>query len=197
MTPVEEEMNVKKAKVIEDQPKAEGPLPPPSQSYDKNVVCLRGKLYKEVAEDAEFALGSGDVVHRIHGMWSSGLDFLLADPQNVKGLCNRFEYEHKSSQPSPTFPVSGRYSGWFDLNMEDGSKKKISEKDVTLRFRKNNAGYHNVEGRGSNAFGKYSITGTMTADNVITIFRHFQLKKTKVSRPVTSCLLYTSPSPRD
>lgn len=160
----------------------DGPLPPPSQSFDKNVVCLRGKLYKEESDD----LGLTEVVHRIDGMWSPGLDLILADPQNTKGLCNRFEYEHKSSAPSATFPVSGRYSGWFDLNLEDGSKKKIVEKDITLRFRKNDAGFHNVEGRGSNAFGKYSISGTLTADNVITIFRHFQIKKIKASRPVTS-----------
>jgi hypothetical protein len=162
--------------------KEEGPLPPPSTSYESNVVCLRGQVYKEDAEE----VGIGEIVHRIHGMWSSGLDLILADPQNVRGLCNRFEYEHKSSVPSNSFPVSGRYSGWFDLNLEDGSKKKITEKDVTLRFRKNNAGYHNVEGKGSNAFGKYSITGTLTMDNVITIFRHFQQKKVKTPRPVTS-----------
>jgi hypothetical protein len=163
-------------------PVEDGPLPPPSQSYEKNVVCLRGKLCKEAEED----LGLDEVVHRINGMWSSGLDLILADPENERGLCNRFEYEHKSSAPNATFPVSGRYSGWFDLNLEDGSKKKIVEKDITLRFRKNDAGFHNVEGRGSNAFGKYSITGTLTADSVITIFRHFQVKKIKASRPVTS-----------
>ena len=168
--------------VAEDQEVDEGPLPAPSQSYEKNVVCLRGKLYKEESEE----LGSTEVVHRIHGMWSSGLDLVLADPQNLRGLCNRFEYEHKSSAPSAAYPVSGRYSGWFDLNLEDGSKKKIVEKDVTLRFRKNNAGYHNVEGRGSNAFGKYTITGTLTTDNIITIFRHFQVKKIKAARSVTS-----------
>jgi hypothetical protein len=156
----------------------EGPLPPPAQSYEKNVVCLRGKLYKEHSED--LGLGVGEVVHRITGMWSSGLDLILVDPQNVQGLCNRFEYEHKSSVPSGTiFPISGRYSGWFDLNQEDGNKTKINERDITLRFRKNNAGYNNVEGRGSNVFGKYSITGTLTLDNVITIFRHFQPRKLK------------------
>ncbi|CAJ1938218.1 unnamed protein product [Cylindrotheca closterium] len=159
------------------------PLPPPSQSYDKNVVCLQGKLYKEESQD----LGLGEIVHRIHGMWSSGLDLVLADPQNVKGLCNRFEYEHKSSVRSNTFPVSGKYTGWFDLNQEDGSKSKIVEKDVTLKFRKNSAGYHNVDGRGSNYFGKYTITGTLTNDNVITIFRHFKPIKLKgPNRPVTS-----------
>ena len=162
----------------------DGPLPPPSQSWDQSVVCLRGKLYKDESE----VLGVVDApVQRIDGMWAAGLDILLADPQNVRGYCNRFEYEHKSSQPNSAFPVSGRYSGWFDLTAEDGvTKKKIPEKDVTLRFRKNNAGYHNVEGKGSNAFGKYTITGTLTMDNVITIFRHFQVKKLKSPRPVTS-----------
>ena len=169
----------------DDDPGADpdnGPLPPPSQSYEKNVVCLRGKLYKETEE----ILAVGEHVHRIHGMWSSGLDLILADPQNVQGLCNRFEYEHKGSGSTQKFPISGRYSGWFDLSQEDGTRKRIAEKDVTLRFRKNDAGYHNVEGKGSNAFGKYSITGTLTLDNVITIFRHFQPRKIKAPKPVTS-----------
>ena len=51
-----------------------------------------------------------------------------------------------------------------------------------LRFTKNNAGYHNVEGKGFNAFGKYTITGTLSMDNVIIIFRHFKPIKVKASR---------------
>ena len=165
-------------------------LPPPSVSYEKNVVCLRGNLTRGQEgendipgfDDPLQLLGSSEnLIHKISGMWSSGLDFLLADPDNTRGLCNRFEYEHKSSSPNAAFPVSGRYSGWFDLNNEEGGKTKINEKDITLRFRKNNAGYHNVEGKGSNAFGKYTITGTLTKDNVVTIFRHFIPKKVKSS----------------
>jgi hypothetical protein len=112
----------------------DGPLPPPSESYERNVVCLRGKLYKEDSEE----LGSTVVVYRIHGMWSSGLDLVLADPQNVRGLCNRFEYEHKSSTPNASFPVSGRYSGWFDLNVEDGTKKKIVGIKIDANIQKTN-----------------------------------------------------------
>lgn len=153
----------------------DGPLPPPSESFPSRVVCLRGKLSRDESEE----LGVPEAVHRINGMWSSGLDLILADPQNVRGLCNRFEYEHKSSTPNKAFPISGRYSGWFDLSNEDGSRTRITEKDITLKFRKNNAGYHNIEGKGSNAFGKYSITGTLTQDNVLTIFRHFQPRKIK------------------
>lgn len=163
-------------------------LPPPSVSYDKNVVCLRGKLTRGAegddsmgAIDPLLVASSENLIHKISGMWSSGLDLLLSDPENTRGLCNRFEYEHKSSSPNASFPVSGRYSGWFDLNNEQGGKTKINEKDITLRFRKNNAGYHNVEGKGSNAFGKYTITGTMTNENVVTIFRHFLPKKIKSS----------------
>jgi len=161
----------------------EGSLPPPSKMYSKGVVCLRGKVEKDPVED----LGASDIVHRISGMWSGGLDILLDDPQNEKGLCNRFEYEHKSTIPSPTFPVSGKYSGWFHLTGPDGNRSTISERDVNLRFTKNNAGYHNVEGRGSNAFGKYTISGSLTEDNILTIFRHFKAPKTKTRTPeVTS-----------
>ena len=157
----------------------EGPLPPPSESFPSRVVCLRGKLQREQSED----FGGNEGVYRINGMWSSGLDLILADPQNVRGLCNRFEYEHKSSSPNNSFPVSGRYSGWFDLTSEDGTRTRINEKDITLKFRKNNAGYHNVEGKGSNAFGKYNISGTLTVDSIITIFRHFQAPKKKAKDP--------------
>lgn len=156
---------------IADEP--EGELPPPSQSYPNNVICLRGKLSREESDN----LGMSEVVHRISGMWAPSLELLLADPQNVRGMCNKFEYEHKSTLPNDRFPVSGRYSGYFELTNPDNVKSQIKDQDVTLKFRKNNEGYYNVEGRGSNAFGKYSITGTMTNDNVITIFRHFQLPK--------------------
>ena len=172
----------KKRKSTEDGPggsgSSGGPAPPPSESFPSGVVCLRGKLYKEEAED----LGATDVVHRINGMWSTGLDVILADPQNVQGLCNRFEYEHKSTVPSTMFPVSGRYSGWFHLTDANGQRQTITERDVNLRFTKNNAGYHNVEGKGSNVFGKYTISGTLSLDNVITIFRHFKPLKLKASR---------------
>ena len=158
-----------------------GPLPEPSRSFPTGVVSLRGKLVKEASHE----LGLDERVHKISGLWSSGLDFIVSDPENARGMCNRFEYEHKSSQPNQPFPVSGRYSGWFDLSNENGSRTRINERDITLKFRKNNAGFHNVEGKGSNVFGKYSITGTLTKDNIITIFRHFQPRKLK-SKSATS-----------
>ena len=158
-----------------------GPLPDPSPSYDTGVVCLRGTMVKHTSQD----LGSTEMIHRITGFWSSGLNHILSDPTNTKGLLSKFEYEHKSTLPTNQFPVQGKYSGWFDLLTEDGSRTRINESNVTLKFKKNNAGYFNVDGKGSNVYGKYTITGTLTKDNIITIFRHFQPRKIKVSKSVT------------
>jgi hypothetical protein len=73
----------------------------------------------------------------------------------------------------------------FSLSIPNREKKKLPEKDVTLRFRENNKGYHNVEGKGSDVYGKYTIFGTLSTDNLLTIFRHFVVAKTKI-RPITS-----------
>lgn len=155
-------------------------LPPPSESYPTNVVCLRGKLARVEVDDPL----TGGTVHRIAGSWSSGLNLLESDPDNFKGLCNKFEYEHRAMVATDDFPVSGKYAGWFYVTGEDGNKTQIMERDVTLKFRLNSDGYHNVEGRGSNVFGKYSITGTLTKDHIITIFRHF--KPIKIKTKVTA-----------
>jgi Bromodomain/Bromodomain extra-terminal - transcription regulation len=166
-------------------------LPDPAKSFPSGVVALRGQLYKEESND----LGSTEVIHRINGTWASGLDYIEADPQNLRGFCNRFEYEHKSAVPTHQFPVSGKYSGWFDLSNEDGTRTRINERDVTLKFRTNNQGYQNVEGKGSNVFGKYTITGTLTKDNVITIFRHFQPRKLKKATSALPLTEAPEPSP--
>ncbi len=153
--------------------KHDGPLPDPSESYPSGVVCLRGK----VSRDSSVQDG---VVHNIAGLWSTGLDLIQSDPENQHGFCNQFEYEHRSTVDTDIFPISGRYTGWFNYT-EDGKKSRQTERDVVLRFKLNNAGYYNVEGKGTNIFGKYNITGTLDKDNVITIFRVFAPIKVKKS----------------
>jgi len=144
-------------------------LPPPTPSHPEKVVCLQGKL--------EMADVDGTAHHRVKGKWSSALNLLKED---AKDSCNPFELVHKCTLNTSPFPVSGKYTGWFLLNSEVGKEKqKISEKDVALKFRKNSAGGYNVEGKGLNVFGKYSITGTLGKDNVLLIFRHFHVGKAK------------------
>ncbi len=158
-------------------------LPEPSTPCPSGVVCLRGKI----ARDSSAQDG---VVHSVSGMWSSGLDVIESDPNNERGLCNQFEYEYRGTVATDAFPISGKYTGWFNLTIDDGTRTRIPERDVTLKFKKNNKGFYNVEGRGSNMFGKYSITGTLDNENVITIFRHFAPIKAKATKkpPVTTSL---------
>ncbi|KAL3911839.1 MAG: hypothetical protein SGILL_007126, partial [Bacillariaceae sp.] len=172
----------KKKNAVEEDPNV---LPDPSPVFDREVVCLQGKVTKETSDEI-VGIGSVSTVTRIVGLWGNGLNIIEADPQNNAGQLGKFEYEHKSSSNPGAFPVNGRYSGFFTVNQPDGSRVKVAEKDVQLKFRKNNKGYYNVEGKGSNPYGKYSITGSLSDDNVITIFRHFALRKVKASRPVTS-----------
>ncbi len=155
--------------------KVEEPLPEPSKSYPSNVVCLRGKLTRDSSVQ-------DGVVHNIKGLWSNGLDLLQADTKRELGFCNEFEYEHRSTVGTDIFPVSGRYTGWFNY-FEDGDKIRYTERDVVLKFKKNNAGYYNIEGRGTNMFGKYDISGTLDNEYVITLFRHFAPIKAKKVTP--------------
>ena len=159
--------------------KHEGPLPDPSPSYPSGVVCLRGK----VTRDSTVQDG---VVHHISGHWASGLELIQSDPKGERGICNEFEYEHRSTVGTEVFPISGRYTGWFNF-AENGKKTRYTDRDVVLKFKKNNAGYYNVEGRGSNNFGKYNITGAFDKDHIITLFRHFvPLKVKKIATTPTS-----------
>jgi len=162
-----------KGEDLTDPPRDDGPLPPPYESFTSNVYCLRGKL-------AQTSSDQDGVNHKVSGLWSSSPDFIESDPENVNGQCNLFEFEHHSTTEHAIFPLSGKYPGWFNISKEDGSRTRIIERDITLKFRKNNAGYHNVEGKGSNAFGKYTISGTLDKDNIITIFRHFHQLKRKI-----------------
>lgn len=162
----------------------DGPLPDPSESYATGVYCLRGEMRRITSAD----LGSTEVIHRVRGSWAAGLDLILADPEGATDKVSKFEYEHKSMVPTSDFPVSGKYSGWFNLQNPDGSVTPVNERDVLLKFKKNNAGYFNVEGKGSNVFGKYTISGTLDKENTLTIFRHFLPRKIKSSKSTATSL---------
>jgi len=133
-------------------------LPPPTKIPESGSVTLRGKLTVS------------DGVHKISGVWALGLDNL------ANGL--EFEYQHQvtEGQTASTPPLDGKYPGWFS-ELGDEGQVKISETDVELMFTKNNEGYYNIEGAGSNLYGSYYIYGTFTSDGVITMCRKFEEDK--------------------
>ena len=190
--PLEEKKKDKKRKLgdtVESSDAEPQELPPPTELNKTGVICLRGKLNRNTSADLSL---DNTVVHRIKGVWAMGLDVILADPDNSKGECNKFEYEHKCSGDSTVFPLSGRYNGSFYVNADADNKTKVAEQGIVLKFLDNNEGYYNVEGKGSNYFGKYTITGTLDKEGVITIFRHFQAPKIKASKKSSAAQLEVS-----
>eukprot|EP00584_Thalassiosira_punctigera_P010790 CAMPEP_0172546888 /NCGR_PEP_ID=MMETSP1067-20121228/16548_1 /TAXON_ID=265564 ORGANISM="Thalassiosira punctigera, Strain Tpunct2005C2" /NCGR_SAMPLE_ID=MMETSP1067 /ASSEMBLY_ACC=CAM_ASM_000444 /LENGTH=1456 /DNA_ID=CAMNT_0013333883 /DNA_START=150 /DNA_END=4520 /DNA_ORIENTATION=- len=151
---------------------------PPPTELPTEGVCLRGKLVRNTSD--ELSLDNA-AVHRITGLWAlKGLPKVLEEPEQ----CEKFEYEHKCSGDSSVFPLSGRYTGFFYVSDVPGERTKVTERDVTLKFRSNSAGGHNVEGKGSNLYGKYNITGTLAKDGTITLIRKFQTPKVKGNKRV-------------
>lgn len=148
---------------------------PPPTKLATDGLCLRGQLVRNTS--AELSLDN-TAVHRIAGIWTmEGLDKILNEPDK----CERFEYEHKCSGDSTVFPLSGRYTGFFYTINNLGERTKMQERDVTIKFIMNSDGYYNVEGKGSNIYGKYSITGTLK-ESTITFSRNFQAPKVKSTK---------------
>ena len=137
--------------------------PPATKLIPTGVVCLRGSLYRYT-----------DGRNKVKGVWATSLDVIMDDPQNTEGHCGAFEYEHQSSLKSHSAALSGKYSGWFELfSVKEKRTVKSSETDVELAFIENREGYYNIEGEGSNSFGKYTISGTLLGSGIITMFRHY------------------------
>jgi len=141
-------------------------LPPPSIHFSSGVICLRGKISWQSAGMRKIQL--------IQGVWSTGLDNILMDPDNVNGICHEFEYQQRSGfEYDGSTPLSGRYTGWFRMKSDNDKVTEIHENYIFLNFEKNRDGFYNVDGKGGNEFGQYTISGTLSADNEITLFRHY------------------------
>ena len=155
----------KEGGVIDDNnvTKSKDLRPPATKLIPSGVVCLRGSLYRYT-----------DGRNKVKGVWATSLDVIINDPQNTEGHCGAFEYEHQSSLKSHSAALSGKYSGWFELfSAKEKRTVKSSENNVELAFVENREGYYNIEGEGSNSFGKYTISGTLLGSGIITMFRHY------------------------
>lgn len=141
-------------------------LPPPSTHFSSGVICLRGKISWQSSGMRKIQL--------IKGVWSTGLNNILMDPNNVNGICHEFEYQQRSGfEYDGSTPLSGRHTGWFRMKSENDKLTDIHENYIYLNFEKNRDGFYNVHGKGGNEFGQYTISGTLSADNEIILFRHY------------------------
>ena len=95
---------------------------------------------------------------------------------------------------------SRRYSGWFKLVQADGSTVEVKENDVSFKLIKNSAGYWNVDGRGRNAYGMFTLTGTLDKAHNLELYKHFNARVSKPKKgpaaPASSLSLSPAGAPQ-
>jgi hypothetical protein len=136
-----------------------GVLPEPTPIPVQAAPCLRGKLTQ---------MGNR---HVCKGVWAMKRD------DHFGGFTSKFEFSIKppvtpGGLGAAPLPADGHYSGFFWMADAKGGSTKV-EDNSDLVFTANACGGWNLTGRGGNRFGQYSITGTVSADLELELFRHF------------------------
>lgn len=97
----------------------------------------------------------------------------------VPGQTSDFEFKlavaEEGSVPG-TFPINGKYSGWFALKQPPPLKGhlKIEDKEMMLSFTSNELGDgHSISGTGQNKFGTFNLRGTLTVAGDVHLYREY------------------------
>lgn len=99
-----------------------------------------------------------------------------------------FEFKlSKGSDASLSFPVDGKYQGWFFLKQPPPFKAlKIDDKDMHLKFSKNEtSNSYNVEGKGTNRFGSFILYGTLQSTGEMQLYREYAPKAISGSKKIS------------
>jgi hypothetical protein len=114
------------------------------------------------------------------GLWA-----MSDSGHNILGQTSEFEFKLLKADDvkSSTFPVNGRYQGWFML--KQGTKNvKIEDKEMDIFFEQGND-FYKISGHGNNKFGKFSLNGTLKEeDGTIHLYREYDLTTTPSSATV-------------
>jgi hypothetical protein len=118
------------------------------------------------------------------GVWGMG-----DDAHNHVGLTSDFELKLvKSFDGSNVFPKSGKYHGWFNIKQLPPLKSnvKVEEKDITIRFVPNESNIgHRIEGEGSNKYGRFTLTGELSPDGMLQMYKIYVTKPVAKKRTVS------------
>lgn len=99
-----------------------------------------------------------------------------------------FEFKlSKGSDASLSFPVDGKYHGWFFLKQPPPFKAlKIDDKDMFLKFTKNeSSNSYSVDGKGTNRFGSFILYGTLQSTGEMQLYREYAPKAVHNSKKVS------------
>lgn len=169
-------------------------LPPPAELPSFLAPCLRGRL--QVSPDGR---------HVCKGLWAMKRDDHNLEGDDLAKVTNKFEFSAMPSSPDVQvrqstlrnrnlvtgrltmdlvcglgwqLPMDGTYQGFFWITLKQLQKM---EDTCQLQFAPNSAGGWNISGSGKNKCGTYQITGTVSAEKNLELFRLFDhLLKGKV-----------------
>jgi hypothetical protein len=127
------------------------PRPQPTPIPSHAALCMWGKLAREGAS------------HVCRGVWAMKRD------DHFDGREEPFEFSITPPATVP-LPADGQYDGLFYMVTKRGTKYEDSS---NLAFTPNSCGGWNIKGRGQNVFGTYRVSGTVTADMKLELFRFF------------------------
>lgn len=124
------------------------------------VPCLRGKMSYE----------GGTVICK--GLWA-----MSEAAHAYPAQCSEFEFKLVKADDESTgsFPVSGKYQGWFSMKQPPPLKGsvKVDDKEIYLAFAPASVTVpsdedpdirsytHNIHGKGTNKFGSFNLHGTL------------------------------------
>lgn len=137
------------------------------------VPCLKGKMSYE----------GGTVICK--GLWA-----MSESAHSQPGQCSEFEFKLiKADEDSPmTFPINGKYQGWFQMKQPPPQKGsvKVEDKEIYLGFTASSGTVspehdsdnrtvisHSIQGKGMNKFGSFNLHGTLDEEGNIQIYREY------------------------
>jgi hypothetical protein len=108
-----------------------------------------------------------DAAHEIQGQ-TSDFEFKLVRPNDVNDI---------------SFPISGKYQGWFHLKQSPPSKSslKIDDKEIMIDFTPEDD-HWTIDGKGYNKFGNFSLKGTLKEDGTLQMYREYVVKPLPLSK---------------
>lgn len=109
---------------------------------------------------------------------------------DVSGQTSDFEFKLVKKDESCTsiFPVDGTYQGWFMLKQAPPAKGsvRIEDREIEMHFQPAEDNNFKVTGHGSNKFGLFNLSGTLSELGAVHIYReYYQLTPQPVATPTT------------
>ena len=104
----------------------------------------------------------------------------------IEGQTSDFEFKLAKAKPEPevqgrTFPLNGKYTGFFKLKNSKGGKSKYDDV-FELTFTASGSG-HLVSGDGKNTFGSFTVNGTLDQHGNLQMYRHYVPKTPRPKTP--------------